>query len=244
MAIKKYGIQNFSREILEWCDSRESLNKKEIYWISCLNSTNEHIGYNISSGGNCPNIEHLSSEHRQKLSVSNLGKPHQLTEVGRSKIRESNTCRIISDETRKKLSQANYGKQISEQTRQKISIAKKGKPLNLTDEQRQKIVKRTTGSNNPNWGKPRSQETRKKISESNIGKPGSRLGMHNSPEHNRKLREANIGRKVSEESRAKMSQSALTRMCTLICQKCGEQFNARGPRTRFCPICKEYNNGD
>jgi hypothetical protein len=45
-AIKKYGKENFKKEIICGCNSREELNEKEIYWIKELNSTNLEIGYN------------------------------------------------------------------------------------------------------------------------------------------------------------------------------------------------------
>jgi group I intron endonuclease len=50
-AIEKYGIENFSKEILEECDGYELLSEREIYWIDYYNSTDLLIGYNISSGG-------------------------------------------------------------------------------------------------------------------------------------------------------------------------------------------------
>lgn len=49
-AIKKYGKESFSREIIEECDNN-LLNEKEIYWINFYNSTNRDIGYNIATGG-------------------------------------------------------------------------------------------------------------------------------------------------------------------------------------------------
>lgn len=50
-AIKKYGKENFTREILEYCTSDKELNKKEKYWITFFNSTNENVGYNLQEGG-------------------------------------------------------------------------------------------------------------------------------------------------------------------------------------------------
>jgi len=50
-AIKKYGINNFKKEILENCSSSIQLNSQEQYWISTLDSTNKKIGYNIALGG-------------------------------------------------------------------------------------------------------------------------------------------------------------------------------------------------
>ena len=48
MAIKKYGKQNFVKEILEYCNS-ENIDDREIYWIKELDSI--ELGYNISPGG-------------------------------------------------------------------------------------------------------------------------------------------------------------------------------------------------
>lgn len=50
-AIKKYGRENFSCEILEVCDSRESLSNAEIKWIKFYNADTSKQFYNISRGG-------------------------------------------------------------------------------------------------------------------------------------------------------------------------------------------------
>lgn len=49
-AIKKYGLNNFSFEVLEECKISE-LNEKEIYYIKLYNSEVPN-GYNLTSGGN------------------------------------------------------------------------------------------------------------------------------------------------------------------------------------------------
>ena len=46
-AIKKYGRDNFQKEILEYCNSKDELNEREIFWINKL-----HPIYNIARGGN------------------------------------------------------------------------------------------------------------------------------------------------------------------------------------------------
>ena len=48
-AIEKYSIENFQKEILETCNTKEQLNEREIFWIKELNSI--ETGYNISEGG-------------------------------------------------------------------------------------------------------------------------------------------------------------------------------------------------
>ena len=49
-AIRKYGIENFSFEVIEECDVSE-LNNKEIYYISKYNTYGK-LGYNQDKGGN------------------------------------------------------------------------------------------------------------------------------------------------------------------------------------------------
>lgn len=48
-AMRKYGIENFSFEVLEECPI-DKLDEKEIFWIKELNTLNPN-GYNISQGG-------------------------------------------------------------------------------------------------------------------------------------------------------------------------------------------------
>jgi hypothetical protein len=49
MAIKKYGIDNFERIILEKCFSKHELNEREKYWIKEKDTINK--GYNLVEGG-------------------------------------------------------------------------------------------------------------------------------------------------------------------------------------------------
>ncbi len=49
-AIKKYGKENFLKEVLEECDD-SIVDNREIYWISQLNSSDKKIGYNLTKGG-------------------------------------------------------------------------------------------------------------------------------------------------------------------------------------------------
>lgn len=50
-ALKKYGLENFTKEIIDETYDYGELSKKEIYWIDKYNSTDRNVGYNISSGG-------------------------------------------------------------------------------------------------------------------------------------------------------------------------------------------------
>lgn len=78
-AFKKYGIENFTYEIIEECDV-DQLDEKEIYYIKLYNSYvgfDNANGYNLNLGGGsnrgwCP-----SSEYRENIRNANLrGKSH------------------------------------------------------------------------------------------------------------------------------------------------------------------------
>ncbi len=49
-AIKKYGIENFTKEIVEYC-THDNINEREIFWIDYHKSTKSKIGYNRTKGG-------------------------------------------------------------------------------------------------------------------------------------------------------------------------------------------------
>lgn len=50
LALRKYGIENFSFEVLEEC-SQELLNEKEIFWIAHYKSNDRDFGYNVLADG-------------------------------------------------------------------------------------------------------------------------------------------------------------------------------------------------
>ena len=69
-AIKKYGRGSFSIQTIDYGNSIDELNEKEIFWIAFFRSTSPN-GYNISSGGS----NRLTSvESRMKISASNSGR--------------------------------------------------------------------------------------------------------------------------------------------------------------------------
>jgi len=94
-AIKKYGLTNFKKTILEDCEPGD-VNLREKYWISFYNSTDNMIGYNISKGGDGGTHywDTLSEEqkkiHNEKISNSKKGKPHAPHSVNtKKKIRDN-----------------------------------------------------------------------------------------------------------------------------------------------------------
>jgi len=51
-AIKKYGKENFIKEIIMECDCQVDADEAEKFYIKEFNSTDEMIGYNLHIGGN------------------------------------------------------------------------------------------------------------------------------------------------------------------------------------------------
>jgi len=51
-AIKKYGKENFIKNILEYCSTEKELNEREVYWIEITNAQKSSVYYNIAPGGN------------------------------------------------------------------------------------------------------------------------------------------------------------------------------------------------
>ena len=155
-AIKKYGWENFSHEIIKTDLSADEATTLEKELICYHDSMNPEKGYNQTAGGE-----------------GMLGWKH--TAESKRKIIESNKRRVISDLTKKKQSESHkgiyvgeknpfYNKKHSAETKLKISIANKGKTHPVSEETRRKISISHMGI-----GHPISEETKRKISIANKG---------------------------------------------------------------------------
>lgn len=140
-AIKKYGFENFSYEVLERVDE-SLLDEREIYWISYFNSNDPEYGYNLTEGGEG-------------------GRGHKMTDDNKKKLIEVNTGRVCSEETRKRMSESKKGKQLSEEHKQHLSESLKGRIV--SEETRNKISE-------SNKEKIRSEEHKQHLSESLKGR--------------------------------------------------------------------------
>lgn len=101
-AIKTYGRESFSREILEECESFEDLTAAEKKWVAHLNADSDSSFYNIYKGGygGCSESmkdywSQFSSEER-KL-VRKWGKPWK----GKSRPKSKSECKALSEKASK-----------------------------------------------------------------------------------------------------------------------------------------------
>ena len=103
-AIKKYGWDNISHEIVAENLTAEQASQMEIELIQKYNSADKRYGYNISLGGIESKI--CSEQTKEKLRQANLGK-------------------VMSEESKKKISDFQRGQKRTNKTRLNMSMAQK-----------------------------------------------------------------------------------------------------------------------
>lgn len=178
-AIKKYGRENFKKEILETCDL-SNINEREKYWIAKLNARNPKIGYNITAGGDGAGFgkdntfygKKHSDETKRRISEGRTGEKNPFF----GKFGEDHPW---------------FGHHHSDETCEKLSIYSSGENNPMFG---------MSGEKSPNFGKHLSDEQKAKISAANKGKVRSE-------EVKKHLSEINTGKIPTIETRMKMSQS-------------------------------------
>jgi len=207
-AIKKYGIENFTKKILFYCTDWKTMNRVEEVIVDD-EFVRRKDTYNMKTGGSC-GIYHHTEETKQKMSQSRLG--HE-----------------TSDKTRKKLSEAHKGKRHSEEHRKHNSEAQLGKVM--SDESKMKISQALTGRKAPprtlEWrkhhsemlkGRHPSEETKQKLSASHKGINTWMKGRKLSDETKLKMSQSRKGHPVSEETKRKISEARRKRLSESVKQ--------------------------
>lgn len=129
---KKYGTiegETYIREIVEQCDSLESLNEAERRWINTSDPLCTNVALGGENNGGWNKGKTLTPEWKAKISATLKGHPG----AGKGQKRPK--------EVVEKISAANRGKKRTLEQRQKMSEAKKGKKQGpRSEEVRQKIA--------------------------------------------------------------------------------------------------------
>lgn len=76
MAIKKYGWENFKKEVLYENVDNKTASDKEIYYINLYDTINS--GYNVQSGGFKDYTTEMSEYHKKCISKANKGKHYSI----------------------------------------------------------------------------------------------------------------------------------------------------------------------
>lgn len=170
--IKKYGVCNFVKEILEENINVEFLLEKESQYIIFHNTLNPN-GYNRCIPSNNPKFYtagvQLSDIHKEKIRSKLKGrkghpsnkKGKKLSNDTKEKISESLRNKTKSKEHKEKLSESLTGIIRSDKTKQKMSNSKKGK---------------VSGASGKKW----SYESKEAISKQRTGKKRGEYIKHSS----------------------------------------------------------------
>lgn len=136
-AIRVYGNDAFSVELLVECETHEQACSEEVRFIAEANSMLPN-GYNMTRGGDgvpVPIEVHKEAGRRKRGVVtekmrehfnSRRGIKHSPEHIAKCIAKRIGSKR--SEETRRKMSEAQKGRIVSEETRRKSSIAQKGRP--------------------------------------------------------------------------------------------------------------------
>jgi group I intron endonuclease len=171
LAIKKYGKENFKKEILEYCDTFAELNDREIFWIFNLDSQNKKIGYNILSGQSPteiilklwadPNSYLNSPEYRKKLSDK-----MKLLWLDSSSIFNSDNFSKNISYTVKNLWNDSESTYNSSEYRKKLSDSQKNRIFSEFDIEQMRInIKKYINGENGYWYKYRPYQALEQLNE-------------------------------------------------------------------------------
>jgi group I intron endonuclease len=161
-AVKKYGEENFSKNIIYICYSADELDQIEYDLSVFFNVVESDDWYNLKYGGRTMHGYSPSLETRAKISKANKGKP------------APNKGIPMSEETKRKQSEAQsgdksswYGRHHTEESKIKIRESRIG--TTATEETKVKMKKAQMGDKNHFYGKHHSEESKKKMSEAKQG---------------------------------------------------------------------------
>lgn len=160
-AIKKYGKENFKREILEYCNSFEELLVREEFfvneeWVKRNDTYNMRIGGKQSIG----RLTGLTEESKKKISETLKSKYASGEVKGTKGSKRTNEQKQKMSKIQKEI----YNSEKGIKLREKLSILKKGKTAwNKGKKMSSEYCKRNSESHK---GIVQSEETKKKRSES------------------------------------------------------------------------------
>jgi hypothetical protein len=171
-AIKKYGKDSFTKEILEVCENKEELLDKEKKWIIKYNAVLSEEFYNIHEGGTGGDVRVFMTKEkinkwRENISNGKKGLKKGIPLSDKNKIGISKGLKKyyenggvsnrkgvkLSDETKRKISESNKGKKFSDEHLKNLKKAFKNRDYNGEKNPMYGKGEMFTGKKNPMYGK-------------------------------------------------------------------------------------------
>ncbi len=186
----KYGADNFTSEVLEYCGLNEMV-EREQYWMNFYKSYCKESGYNVAPAAASNLGWKMPSTTKEKISKAMKGrKGHPLTEQQKDHYRRLYTGKKLPADQKAAIS---IGLRRYYESGGEASLGMLGK--HHTTETRKAIA-------NSNRGKKRSEITRKRISE---GHRGVRYNWKNPELRIKRIADANRGKQRSAETKLRLS---------------------------------------
>lgn len=149
-ALRKYGKNNFKRDILRYCYTLHELKIWEYFFIKRYKSQNESIGYNIADGDvNSSEYNPAKLPEVRKRMSQSIKKAYMNAELRSKKSNDTKIYFLNNSEARKKLSEINkecfknpqnhpmYGRKQSKSSNEKNRMSHIGKKM--SEETKRKI---------------------------------------------------------------------------------------------------------
>lgn len=152
-AVGKYGKNNFTKEILEYCNDVEHMYEREAHWVDRA-WVDRHDTYNTKTGG-FANF-YVSEGTRRKISKVHSGK-------------------AISEEVKKRISETLAGRKLTHEHRSNIGLGQLG--AKRSDEIKKKMSKAQKDREHG----PHSPETKAKMSVTRKGRVSPNKGKKHGP---------------------------------------------------------------
>lgn len=151
-ALKKYGRENFHKEILEYVDGTDlsKLLDREIHWIDKLDAVNDPMCYNIQRNSGLyiytptedvrrkisdgikrawkTNVEYRNKVFRNNRENNPMAGKTQ-SDYQRKRARDTNTGKVVSESTRNKIRCMAIGRKASEETKAKMRASQRIRQL-------------------------------------------------------------------------------------------------------------------
>ena len=95
-AMRQCGAENFTIEVIEYCESKKQLNERERFWINVLNCKVPN-GYNVSDGGSGNNYAHKAiSENTGMTTAESFKRFRKAFKLTRAEVAETLGIKTIS----------------------------------------------------------------------------------------------------------------------------------------------------